>query len=41
MSVSEQMTLSSFKIWNTNALKAFLAARKKSVDGTFDELASR
>lgn len=41
MSLLEEMTLETFKLWKTNALKSFLSARKKSVDGTFDELASR
>lgn len=38
MNSSEVMTLESFKFCNSNALTSFLSARKKSVDGTFDEL---
>ena len=38
MSSSEATPLESFRFCNTNALKSFLSARKKSFDGTFDEL---
>jgi hypothetical protein len=35
------MTIEKFKLWSINALKVFLSCRKKSGDGTFDELAAR
>ena len=35
------MTLEDFKLYSLAALKGFLALRKKSLEGTYDELASR
>jgi len=35
------LTLEDFKMWSATALKSFLAVRNKSVDGSFEELASR
>ena len=37
----DKMSLHEFKMWSTAALKSFLAVRKRSVEGSFDELASR
>ncbi|KAL4223401.1 hypothetical protein ACF0H5_016872 [Mactra antiquata] len=34
-------TIEKFKLWSLNGLKVFLSCRKKSVDGSFDELAAR
>ena len=34
-------TLEDFKMWSATTLKSFLAVRNKSVDGSFEELASR
>ena len=35
------MTLDSFRMWSAAALKGFLAIRKRSIDGTHEELAAR
>jgi hypothetical protein len=37
----DEMTMASFKMWSTTALKTFLEVRGKSVDGSNDELAAR
>ena len=37
----EQISLESFKLWSTNALKSFLRVRKKNNEGTFEELVAR
>ena len=37
----DKMSLEKFKLWNELALKSYLAVRKKSTEGTFDELACR
>ena len=41
MSSLEVLTLESFELWSTKALKSFLALRRKSTEGGFKELASR
>ena len=41
MSSLEVLTLESFELWSTKALKSFLALRHKSTEGSFKELASR
>ncbi|XP_045161885.2 uncharacterized protein LOC123526703 [Mercenaria mercenaria] len=35
------MTLDKFRLWSVHALKVFLSHRKRSVNGTFDELSAR
>ena len=37
----DEMTLEKFRLWNTAALKVYLSVREKSIEGSFDELASR
>ena len=37
----EQISLESFKLWSTNALKSFLCVRKKNNKRTFEELVAR
>ena len=41
MSSLEVLTLESFELWSTKALKSFLALRHKPTEGSFKELASR
>ena len=36
-----ELSLENFKLWSTNALKSFLRLRKKSNEGTFEELVAR
>ena len=35
------MSLDEFKLWTAVALKTFLSLRRKSIDGSFDELVAR
>ena len=37
----EQISLESFKLWSTNALKSFLRVRKNNDEGTFEEFVAR
>ena len=37
----DKMSLDEFQTWSMPSLKAFLSLRKRSVDGSFDELAAR
>lgn len=37
----DNMTLETFKLWSMAALKVFLSVRKKSIEGSFDELSAR
>ena len=39
--LSEELTIDYFRLWTTNALKAYLRVRKKKNDGSFDELVAR
>ena len=39
--LTDEMTLESFKMWSSPALKTFLSLRKRSINGSFDELAAR
>ena len=39
--LQEKMSLEMFKLWSGTALKSYLCARKKSTEGTFEELAAR
>ena len=36
-----RMTHEDFKLWSVDAIKKFLSLRRKSVDGSFEELVSR
>jgi hypothetical protein len=35
------LTLQQFRLWSTNALKAYLRIRSKTTDGDFEELVAR
>lgn len=35
------MTLEKFTLWSSIALKVFLSCRKKSIEGSFQELSAR
>lgn len=37
----DEMTLSAFRLWSAAALKVFLSVRKRSTEGSFEELAAR
>ena len=41
LSSAEPMTLETFRLWSGPALKVYLSLPKKSVEGSFDELAAR
>jgi hypothetical protein len=37
----QKLSIEDFKLWSTNALKAYLRVRKKKKNGSFDELVAR
>lgn len=37
----DEMTISAFRLWSAAALKVFLSIRKRSTEGSFDELVAR
>ena len=39
--MNDAMTLDQFRLWNINALKAYLHIRGKNTDGGLEELAAR
>ena len=37
----DEMTLDSFRLWSAAALKVYLSIRKRSTEGSYDELVAR
>ena len=37
----DEMSISEFRLWSAPALKAFLSIRKRSIEGSFDDLVAR